>query len=229
MTCAPPASFAPVGISRPSACSVAAGSSPRSENSSGARSGGAMSWAAETATRQSAVSTSVIGARARVAVARGEDRLRDAGRVGDRIGAADARRVARRERREAELGGRLLVVALAPEHGRLLGGAAPASGLVGASVAAAAAGRGAARSRTRWPGAARCARPTASAARNPRIAKKVVIRPAQDRVLARRKIANGHSYQVASAARPSTVPGRSRTPGGIPGDGGTIQLGRTAI
>ena len=39
MICAPPACAAPVGISRPSACSVAGGSAPPSEKSIGARSG----------------------------------------------------------------------------------------------------------------------------------------------------------------------------------------------
>ena len=58
MTWAFPACFAPVGISRPSACSVAGGSEPPSENSIGARSGGAISCAVETATRQSLESTS---------------------------------------------------------------------------------------------------------------------------------------------------------------------------
>ena len=116
MTCAPPASFAPVGISRPSACSVAAGSSPPSENSIGARSGGAISCAAETATRQSVASTSVT-ARGRVSSSRdGIDGLRDRRGVGDRVGAAHARRVARGEGREAELGRRLLVVAALAER-----------------------------------------------------------------------------------------------------------------
>jgi hypothetical protein len=74
-------------------------------------------------------------ARARVAIARGEDRLRDAGGVGDRVGAADARRVAGRERGEAEVAHRLLVVALAPEDRRFLGRAA-AIGLVAPAAAA---------------------------------------------------------------------------------------------
>ena len=91
ITCAPPASFAPVGISRPSACSVAGGSSPRSENSSGARSGADISWAAETATRQSAVSTSVT-ARGRVSRSR-EGKTACATPAASAIGSAPPTRV----------------------------------------------------------------------------------------------------------------------------------------
>ena len=69
--------------------------------------------------------------RAGVARARGVDRLRDARGVGDRVGAAHARRVLRGEAGEAEALRRLLVVAALPDHGlaRLVGGvlAAPAA------------------------------------------------------------------------------------------------------
>jgi hypothetical protein len=62
------------------------------------------------------------GGRPRVVAARRIDRLRDPGRVGDRVGAADAGRVHGRERGEAELCRGLLLVALLAEHRRLLRG-----------------------------------------------------------------------------------------------------------
>ena len=63
------------------------------------------------------------GGRAGVARARGVDRLRHARGVGDRVGAAHARRVLRGEAGEAEVLRRLLVVAALPDHGlaRLVG------------------------------------------------------------------------------------------------------------
>jgi hypothetical protein len=57
-----------------------------------------------------------------VVPARRIDGLGDAGGVGDRVRAADPRRVHRRERREAELGRGLLLVAALAEDRRLLGG-----------------------------------------------------------------------------------------------------------
>ena len=57
ITCASPASSAPDGASSSSASSLAAGSSPPSENRTGARSGRAISCAAEIAARQSSCST----------------------------------------------------------------------------------------------------------------------------------------------------------------------------
>ena len=57
ITCASSACGAPVGASSCSASALAAGNSPPSENRIGARSGRAISWAAEIAARQSPWST----------------------------------------------------------------------------------------------------------------------------------------------------------------------------
>ena len=88
-----------------------------------------MSCAAETATRQSATSASAT-ALGRVSSSRaGKTACAIAGRVGDGVAPADPRRVLRGEDREAEIGRRLLVVALLPEHRRAL--AVPRTGGVG--------------------------------------------------------------------------------------------------
>ena len=120
ITCAPPAFSAPVGTSRPSACSVAAGRASPSENSTGARSGALISCAAETATRQSVASTSAT-ALGRVSSPRaGNTAWATAAASAIGVGAADPRRVLRGEGREAEIGRRLLVVALLAEHRSVL-------------------------------------------------------------------------------------------------------------
>ena len=96
---------------------VASGRSSPSESRIGERSGRLMSWAAEIAARQSLESTSVDRARPRVVRAGREDRLGDARGVGDRVGAADARRVLGRETGESEARAGLFVVAALPDDG----------------------------------------------------------------------------------------------------------------
>ena len=139
MTCAPPACSAPVGISRPSACSLAPGSLPPSEKRIGARSGRGHELRCRDRDAPVARVDERHRARPRVLVARGIDGLRHPGRVGDRVRAADAGRVARGERGEAEVGRGLLLVAALAQDGRLrvAAGIVAAGGIVAAAATAA--------------------------------------------------------------------------------------------
>ena len=120
MTCAPPAGL---GAGRARArrarrCGRRRAASSPSENSTGARSGGVEQLGAAMPARQSLASTSTTAAGRVLGRARGIDGLRHAGGVGDRVGAAHARRVLGREDREAEVGAAASAsVALAAEAG----------------------------------------------------------------------------------------------------------------
>ena len=123
MTCASPASFEPVGASASSALCVASGRSPPSVSRTGAPIGSAKRAAAATPPCQSSESTSATAFGRVAASVAGYTARATAGGVGDRVRAADARRVLRREGREAEVGRRLLLGAL---HADLRRGLRPA-------------------------------------------------------------------------------------------------------
>ncbi len=81
---------------------MAAGSEPEPDSSTGAWIGGAISTEEASAACQSSVGASVTTVGCVPGAALGKHRQGDAGRVGDRVAAGDARRVACRVAREPE-------------------------------------------------------------------------------------------------------------------------------
>jgi hypothetical protein len=137
-TWALPSAFAPVGARAASAFWLAAGRLPAVENSTGASTGSPERTVAATATRQSRESTSVTAFGPRLHRRPGIHGARDARGVGDRVAAADPRRVLGGERREAEVARGVVGAPLRADR-RLRGGVAAA---VAAALPAAGGERG---------------------------------------------------------------------------------------